>query len=797
MNPNKQIWSSVRKQSVSSFDFAYYPYLNKLKAKVNVSGLKYQDKIEKIRLEVTPHDKDKVLVTDHFPAPSKSGEAELFINIPELASGDYDVKIFLVGQKDVPSKPVIRTFERRYFLWEKNQIGISNEVIPPFTPIKVEKNTVKTILRNHKMTDTGIWKQVKSKGENILASPMSFEMISKNNPVPIEVSEFKFTEKKDHRTAGYSQWKAGDLKGRTEFEYDYDGMMKVILTLSAKNPVKIDQFSLRIPLKEPNIPLMHEVCDSMRSTYAGRIPEGRGIVWKSADASRNFLSGTFVPYVWMGGPERGICWFAESDENWSNDDKKSALTIERDGDVIYLNIYFINKKTVLTGSRKIVFGLQATPVKPQPKNWRLWQTKDPKVVYCATEAYWGGLNVSARPFNKDYSVVRKIDETRRTGVVDKVFFKNLFKTFDPREWAYPQPEKGFDQFKSSLWCGLYYMKSKPQIITTYTNPTGALTCTPEWWTFQDEWTFAPYIGRGKRTDKREIATLNETSTRLARSRMDFLLWKYNKLLEAGFDGIFWWDNFYPHSERDPYITGAYNKPDGSVQTSVNIFAMREFAKRIAVLTHQMGKKPRCNGPHMTTTNVIPTLSFADLTLDWEWKYGNADYQDRFPSDFILTESTGLQSGCIPHVLFNMNTKDKKKQKWIKRTMMGVSLVHELKSGWFFNKSDIYDLLHRFGYGKSGCEVYNYWDKKPVVIIKGIDAKFLALKKGDRLIVIVTDYGEGGEANLQLNFDQTLISKYKKVRNWETNETLPCKNGAITFPIKKHDFRVFLFGEGKF
>jgi hypothetical protein len=54
----------------------------------------------------------------------------------------------------------------------------------------------------------------------------------------------------------------------------------------------------------------------------------------------------------------------------------------------------------------------------------------------------------------------------------------------------------------------------------------------------------------------------------------------------------------------------------------------------------MGRQP-CIVAHMTNADIIPALSFATFSLDFEDKYGATDFQDRFRTDFILADCEGV------------------------------------------------------------------------------------------------------------------------------------------------------------
>src|SRR5690606_10376063 len=130
--------------------------------------------------------------------------------------------------------------------------------------------------------------------------------------------------------------------------------------------------SLVIPLVESEAPYIHGVADGIRHNYAGVVPAGQGRVWDSGMANRRELVGTFYPYVWLGRPERGLCWFADTDRHWRLDDQTPVVDVTREDGVLTLRVHFITRPGALEHPREIVFGLQATPTKPMPEGWRRW-----------------------------------------------------------------------------------------------------------------------------------------------------------------------------------------------------------------------------------------------------------------------------------------------------------------------------------------------------------------------------------------------------------------------------------------
>jgi hypothetical protein len=235
---------------------------------------------------------------------------------------------------------------------------------------------------------------------------------------------------------------------------------------------------------------------------------------------------------------------------------------------------------------------------------------------------------------------------------------------------------------------------------------------------------------------------------------------------------------------------------GRVHPSMGLWAMRDLIKRTAFLFNEKGRPIFANVAHMTNTNIVPILSFANVNLDWEWQYGKRDFQDRFTPELTVAETIGRQCGNIPLILAGGHTPSTDPVfDWMMRTRLGVCLVHELRV-WDWQPKfhyDMYGKLFEFGYGDKDCRVYNYWDQGFPLAIKGCEGRAIVLVKGPRAVVVVTDYGEGGHCDLWLDLAGVGLPATVRPRDFETGEPVASdKAGHASFELKKHDFKALIF-----
>ncbi len=698
------------------------------------------------------------------------------LSVPNLPEGDYRVVLTLSGS----DKPVIdeRWFSRRHFEWEGNKLGLDDVVILPFTPLAVDqaKGTVDCVLRTHTMSPAGLWEQVKSDGEDILAGPVRLEVVSGGKTAVAQGKGLKFDLAKDTRVTGSAEWSAGNLSGSTSFDYDYDGFTQLTLKL-AKAAEPIERVQLVIPMKAKYAWLLHPVTAMLRQHYAGRVPAGEGKVWDTSGVPSR-IGGYFVPYLFLGGTERGLCFAADNDRDWVRGDGVPMMEIDRQGETVNLRLNLVSGPARLDRDRAITFALQATPAKPMPEEpytWRKWwatgtarDAKDVYINFWGGNGYWGGRNFASSVFpdRKDFGYWDKLAEQRRTGKLDKEYMDQWFARYASL------PEKQRSQIEPAMRAGFQWSSHTPantpettkfNYLIPYTNPRGASVGEDLDFrtTYIDEW---QTIGIADPVWAR--ASDFEHPTRLkgwatwyhiepVPSRQDMLLYYHRKMFETFADGIYW-DNYFLRPSYIPSPAGpAYVADDGTLRPGVNLNAFRALTRRTAVMMHAMGKRPLIY-VHMTNTNIIPMLSFATLNLDWEWRdqgeWAKKDLQDRLGSDkdtaLILAQSLGFQSGNISVAIdrFHPPKDSGITREWLFRTVLAVCLPHEIK---IYQGTKDVSFVHRhladFGYGESDCKVLRYWDEGYPLKATGAKTYALVLARDGRAMLAVGNFG-AGEAN---------------------------------------------------
>jgi hypothetical protein len=796
---NRWLIGEEQKQAVD-LAFKFYPSYDKIRFRANIDALSLRDRVTGAEARILQADEQGQPQGTPLWRHAVTFEkyvAEGIHSVPDLPAGRYVFALQLQGGEGVPGEPVVQPFVRSVFPWEGNSLGVSVEVMPPFTPLQVQDKTVSAVLRQHVHGTSGLWDAVTSDGQSLLAGPMQWEVAADAVGQAFQPGNlWRATAQKPTQVAGEATWSAGPVKAHVATQYDYDGMMLATLTLEP-TATPVDRVSLAIPLRDSRARYMHSIGDGLRHNFAGFTPAGQGRIWDSSRASKLEIIGTFFPYLWLGDGERGLCWFADTDRDWVLDETTPTIDLTRQADTLWMRVHFITRPTVLRRQHRIVFGLQATPTKPMPDGWRRWMAlktiADARPVrWVGATYYWGGTSFDVYPYKYRFDFYDKLREARETGTADRRFVADWMSMVE-RELA----AKGTDQYKffeAHVNAGFHSASSSSWRdgvrLFGYTNPRGIGFQVPEFETFQDEWLrygwFNRNWGRGEGVGY-DVSP--------SRSFQDYALWYYREMLRC-FDGVYW-DNLFLSANFDPVVGDAWADEQGRVHPTMGLMHLRELAKRTAVMLWQESKnlpdarRPPITLSHMTNTMIVPVHGFVNCTMDWEWKYGYEDFQDRFSADSTVAESIGRQVGAWPTILAGGHPDPKDPRvDFMYRTRLGVALVHEIQVFDYQPRLDaeIYQKLFQFGYGTEGCRVYNYWQDNHPVKADGIDARTLAMTIRGAAIVVVTDYGNGGAGRVSLDWQRLGLRPESEATDLETAQPIQrVAPGVFHVELRKHDF----------
>lgn len=274
------------------------------------------------------------------PIDVRAGRGSVMLPVTERFDRSWRVRTSLqtpsgalvedVQTVELPSKPD----------WLDNNIGITDDPLPGWTPIALDGDHADVVLRRYTLGDSGLPSQIVSRGEALLTGPVK---------LAIGDDELAWSRKLTSQSDGKVVWESTaqtsgiDLSMRTTMEYD--GMVRYDLTLSPRgDSAALRDMELRVPY---NLAFAR-----FRKFQGGRnydVTDGKVY--------------DFAPLVELGDFEKGLTWFAEWDRHWTVGEQPYYEMTENGASLDLLVRMIGSGGKTLTEPVTITFGMQALPVR--------------------------------------------------------------------------------------------------------------------------------------------------------------------------------------------------------------------------------------------------------------------------------------------------------------------------------------------------------------------------------------------------------------------------------------------------
>lgn len=805
----------------------YYPSLNKLVSTIYANRKQVRD----ARLRIVDA-QEKVVWEKAVPvqfggmiAPRMWTPDIQILDVPALPDGRYEVRGEIASSKGnwqpVGKYPILR----KKFEWEGNQIGITNEVLPPFKPIEADGQDVKVVLRQYRLTGLGLIEQVEARGQDdnegfkpLMAGPARLYIGEK----PLE-GQGKFVSKAPNKVVYEGQALDPAVRARVRNIIEEDGCMRIELTLEpGDGKTTLDRMHLDIPMRDDMTPLWHLGTRHLRMNPAGSTPAGDGVIWDSAkNAKGNEYETPFRPYLWFGDHVRGLSWFADNDRGWVlnlNDPPPCQELIRKDG-VLILRVNLVQQPLTLSERRTIVFGLMATPAKPMPANWRAIGRRDGERILFSMPTLFGIPSAygGRYPFNHDYSIMDQVHQNRAK---DSKPLKREECAKIADEWVQrnvanrPEAVDGWrDSFRSRVEGGLgrFAGSGSRGLVTVYFDEFhGTSLLHEEASIYNAEWDangpWGPAYGSrrfqilygqpGKdwMTHPRWSWQWRIRSEKLPQSYQDFACWYGAQWLRRGM-GLYF-DNTFPRYVLDPLVSDAYFLPNGRIQPAAGIWSHRAYLRRIWTMHQQLRQPetPQIMMLHMTNTHIAPYMVWNEANLDLEWQMRRQEmFQGKFSPELLRAESLGLQTGNIP-VAIGTISGGSVSEEWLadnkniySRALVLGFLVHEIKPG--ITTAYYPKVVDDFGYGLKDCSVVNYWDENPLLQVSDDLCKWLLLQRNGKSMLVLCTWNKA-DSDVQVRIDPALLGHgVTGPVDAETNEALKVQDNTINVPVTGYGGRI--------
>ena len=490
------------------------------------------------------------------------------------------------------------------------------------------------------------------------------------------------------------------------------------------------------------------------------------------------LKSTFKPLVWLGNRDAGLCWFSESDQFWNPADNPNAIQIVRFPDHVELQIHFIDQKTTIPAGSTLSFGLMATPTKPRPADWRSWNftthqnmqlQKEPKPTRGNMVIFW----------HDSWRIVMMYPFPR-----DPLTFKNEVTALHQNG-----AERVFPYIVASHITGH---------DKTYLPEGPAEWTTPEWAAFAKDWELQP---------NRESTTFRRVSP-----TSGFADWQLDALkqmiVDDGVDGVYV-DESYPYPDSVAAHGAGYTDSKGARHVTYQIYAMRDYFKRMAYLFQKFGKGAPALMVHSSAVLTVPALSFADIFVTGEQIYAKVkawpkdstpSYIKMTPLDQWAAQFTGRQFGFVPLFLpeFRSDALGNRYKNIISETaptreMLALALLHDVPV-WplWSNTDEIYaanKVKKDYDIGAMETVYTPFWNKDSAKTDKK-DCYISTYQNKNGILAVVSNLSDQ-KVNITADFSKVPDEKVllsSKAWNAETGEKYIVTNtGKTNLNIPAHDF----------
>lgn len=709
-------WLAGRPQTGEwTYRVAYLPYSNKAEVAVDLDFFGMPKDVlaaKAFSVEILKRGTKNVIAR----GGSKIADlkASTLLSVPELADGTYEARFRLTdaSERQVISEKTA-TFDRKHFPFEHNKIGISDEVIPPFTPMSVRGNDLYVWGRAYAVGKGGLLDQITAgvptgqvgQPMPLLSAPMRLEVRAGGKLLPNTNATVKVVSAKGDRVDVEGAQQAGPVAVNVKAFEEYDGWYQVQLDLAPKQKTRVDSVDLVIDLRHtPNeCPVdtlyVQRLGDGRYGNVFEALSERPGVQFKSTDLLRCRRGKdwkSFVPITYVGNGDRGLWLFAWSSIGWELSDTDPAVQVERLKDkTVRLRVRLIAGPVDLVAPRRLRFALQAAPVKPNDSRYR---TRVDEGAFAhdtrGYRLYGDSVDSYALHREEDFTALRK------------------FLMYGPR---YQENGK-----KYGWWIGHYTHKIQEgaRIImygSTWMTGAGA----PEFRSFGGEWLHTSnwrarpdttYTGNWNYHGTVQWLTpeqLMPTGCNFTQSHIDFFVW-YHKLLveKCGINGT-WWDNSSIGTVRE------YDPEIGAMDSKWNLIYRRQLCKRLSVMGWSL------NRPPVWAQNMHVDLSWnqvfwmvendwyadaTDLTALQQWTLGEFRAMGRTKSTVLVTKPwlSGFHGST--------SALDRK----IQRSLVAMLLSHDIVPPTAWNSpSVVAEVKRRLEFllalsSTRGCLFAGYW-----------------------------------------------------------------------------------------
>ena len=676
------------------------------------------------------------------------GKPELPLKeVPGLKAAEYQLEVALSSRdgKELARTTVPLKLTGREFEWLPNDVGISDKVIPPWTPLAWKNGEVSMWNRTYRLNALGLAEQITNAGAPQLAGPMALVAVIDGKETRLQAGKpalAKLTEAAADLT-GSTQ--AGDLELTVATRVEFDGFVLNRMTVAPRRPVRLDRLTLEVAMPKSEAPCFVTTAGGW-AAYHGWTPDK----WDSRETSAGTRVGNFVPYVFLTDSERGFTWFADSDRGWILDPAAPTQELTSGKDTVTLRIHFVTKPGLLEKPTTVEYGWMTTPQKPRPKEWRAYHITNSRPYPKAHCVFW---------MDADWAVL----------------------------WPYYSSPYPWDMEKSKKMIEATAARGITGCVGAIAHAIARYRDSKGRW-FND---MAADWGES-------LGNLSNGNVARGRGPNDFQVWHYDRWVKLGGLAGLYFDENYLGEDWNYLAGGAYLLPDERIQPGYSYLGLREYNKRLRYMFHSSGKTPPNLWLH--TTSGQPVYAWMpDVAMEGENVEPtgeNNDYLDCLPAARLRSIGMGANLGAAPMIMCQADRhwNDSHSPLTVPQ-FVGWVLAHDcLPEGaafWQVLASEL-ELWH------DETRFLPYWKEGLGLESKTKDVLVSAhVRPGHAVLWIVNTAREDRQAAVRVDMKNLGLDPAQTVAfDAETGEPIDIRSGTLTVTVPKRFWRAVRLDQPK-
>ena len=553
------------------------------------------------------------------------------LDTSSFTAGRYNVEIRIMADNgDVvfskTEQADIRNVENKELYI--NDIGVSDEVLPPWTPMEVVQRDGKT--------EVSVWNRKYTFGDEPLScdiysgAALSVKTAYYNlsiDGVDIQLAPNRLQLLKSTPSKTVLLQSAGndDVELSAMHTVEYDGFSRIKVKLTAKHDLVVDKLHFIYPLNHKYI---KATIRELNQAMAISGEQGFG----------------FIPVLFMGDEERGLSYLADSDQNWYPVGNPNALQLKPlDGkETVVFEIHPIDEKVTMKANEtfEYEFALTATPIRPM------------------TESAWTKRCVNIRPYCGEMTCT--VDQRGGKSIFDyyaDAGMRSFIIWRNDKAFGYPPlPGTAYSDGVKRL-----VAKAHAKGISAFPYAIGFLysELAPEW-NESRLFTYMPgrdFSSAGDFLEKETGVPQHTWWVCNNRYYQNLMLYRLREaILETGMDGVYLDGTVNSRLCMDELHGCGYVGKDGNRHATYNGFATRDFLKRIHTLVYQLKGDKGVVDLHFSVAYNAPAAAWATSLWSGE-NLGGGQYafKNLSPEGFRLAY-TGTNIGVASELLhFTMHT----------------------------------------------------------------------------------------------------------------------------------------------